>query len=371
MILETSDAITVSIIVPAYQEAENLPRLMEEIAAAMNATPWRWEVIVVDDNSRDGTPEVLKALATRYSQFRYMIRQQDKGLSSAVLAGFDRASGIVLVVMDADLSHPSSAICNMVQPLLDNSADFVVGSRYVSGGGTQDDWGVFRKLNSAVATALGRPFAGRVRDPMAGFVALRRETYLAADALNPVGYKIGLELMVKCRVQRVVETPIFFRNRLHGKSKLTLQEQLRYLEHLSRLYDYKFKNGSPGVKFLVTAVGSACVGYLIAMTTRMAGVGALDAVAVGLLAMLVVVGLIFARYLRVQRRNVVFSHPWELFLLVCVAELVGGLWLAWFLLPRWPFSLAVLASLTACVVLRGVLRKLMGQNIRGLHLARR
>lgn len=358
---------TVSIVIPAYHEAENLPRLMAEISSAMAPTGWRWEVIVVDDNSRDGTPKVLKALASQYASLRYVIRRHDKGLSSAVLAGFARASGTVLVVMDADLSHPPSAIGDMVRPLLDGSADFVIGSRYVAGGGTQDDWGLFRKLNSTVATVLGRPFAGNVRDPMAGFVALRRETFLAADALNPIGYKIGLELMVKCGVKRVLETPIFFRNRLHGKSKLTLQEQLRYLEHLSRLYDYKFKKGSPRIKFLITAVGSTSVGYLVALAMEAAGTNRLDAVAVGLLATLTMVGVFFGRYLRAQRKSVTSLHPWGTFLIICFVEFLVGIWLAWVLIPYWPFSVVVLFCLGLGILVRAMLRKMGGMDMRGLR----
>jgi len=365
--LDATDQMTVSIVVPAYKEAENLPQLMEEIASAMAPTGWTWEVIVVDDNSRDGTPTVLKTIALKYPQFQYMIRRHERGLSSAVLAGFGRACGTVLVVMDADLSHPPVAIADMVRPLLNDKADFMVGSRYVSGGGTQDDWGIFRKLNSAVATALGRPFAGKVRDPMAGFVALRRETYLAADELNPIGYKIGLELMVKCRVKRVMETPIFFRNRLHGKSKLTLQEQLRYLEHLSRLYDYKFRRGSPHVKFLIAALSSTGVGYWVAMAIRAAGAHRLDSVAVGLLAMLLVVGLFFGRYVGTQRRKIANSHPWEAFLIICGAEFLLGIWWAWFFAQRWLFSDLMLACLGICVLARYLLRKLMGQDVGGLH----
>ncbi len=365
--MNTTEQMTVSIVVPAYHEAENLPRLMEEISSAMDPTGWKWEVIVVDDNSRDGTAKVLKALASRYASLRYVIRRHDKGLSSAVLAGFDRANGTVLVVMDADLSHPPGAIGNLVRPLLDGSADFVIGSRYVAGGGTQDDWGLFRKLNSTVATMLGRPFAGKVRDPMAGFVALRRETFLAADELNPIGYKIGLELMVKCGVKRVLETPIFFRNRLHGKSKLTVQEQLRYLEHLSRLYDYKFKKGSPRVKFLITALGSAIVGYLVALAVEAAGTHRLDAVAVGIMATLAMTSLFFGRYLRTQRKNVTSLHPWSAFLVICFVEFLVGIWLAWVLVPRWPFAAVVPFCLGTGILVRGVLRVASGLDVRGLR----
>ena len=141
------------------------------------------------------------------------------------------------VVMDADLSHPPEAIPGMIARL-DDGADFVIGSRYVSGGTTDSNWGLLRWLNSKVATWLARPLT-RAKDPMAGFFALRRTTFERATALNPIGYKIGLELLVKCRCVRVDEVPIHFADRQHGESKLSFREQLRYLQHLGRLYSHR------------------------------------------------------------------------------------------------------------------------------------
>src|SRR5690349_15415001 len=107
--------------------------------------------------------------------------------------------------MDADLSHPPEALPGMLTKLREG-ADFVLGSRYVRGGTTSDDWGVLRWLNSRVATWLARPLTS-VRDPMSGFFALRRSTFEAGREFNPIGYKIGLELIVKCGCERVVEVP--------------------------------------------------------------------------------------------------------------------------------------------------------------------
>ncbi|MGC9260799.1 MAG: polyprenol monophosphomannose synthase, partial [Phycisphaerae bacterium] len=212
----------VSVVVPTFREAENLPRLVPQVAAALETAGWRWEIIVVDDNSPDNTPAVLAQLAGQWPQFRYLIRKTVRGLSSAVLVGMAEARYDYLLVMDADLSHPPESIPALLDPLLHGQADFTIGSRYVAGGRTED-WGSFRWLNSAVATMLSRPLAHGVRDPMAGFFALPRRLYLAADQLNPIGYKIALELMVKCRVSKIIEVPIVFRNRLHGESKLTLR----------------------------------------------------------------------------------------------------------------------------------------------------
>src|SRR5262249_7023890 len=164
-----------------------------------------------------------------------IVRTHDRGLSPAVLDGLRAARYDVFVVMDADLSHPPEKIPEMVRAL-QNGADFVIGSRYVAGGTTDAEWGLFRWLNSKVATLLAWPLTS-ARDPMAGFFALTRPTFERGQTvLNPIGYKIGLELLVKCHCGAVREVPIHFADRKFGSSKLSFKEQLRYIQHLRRLY---------------------------------------------------------------------------------------------------------------------------------------
>ena len=227
----------VSVIVPTYREAENLPVLVRAVANALAGLAGGYEIIVVDDDSQDGTREAC-ALLAQSQPLRLLVRTNERGLASAVVCGMREARGRWLVVMDADLSHPPEAIPSLVAPLATGKADFVIGSRYAPGGSTEEGWGVYRWLNSRVATMLAWPLA-RMRDPMAGFFALPRGLFEAAATLDPIGYKIGLELLVKCRCQHVVEVPIHFRNRLHGQSKLGLGEQINYLRHLLRLYRFR------------------------------------------------------------------------------------------------------------------------------------
>ncbi len=229
----------VSIVVPTYREAENLRELIERIAAAMRPAGRPFEVIVVDDDSPDDTARVMAQLAGEGHPARLVTRTDERGLSGAVLRGFREAEGGVLVCMDADLSHPPEALPELVRAAEEPETDFVIGSRYVRGGSTEEGWGLLRWLNSKVATLLARPFT-RARDPMAGFFALRREVFERAAPLNPIGYKVGLELLVKCGCRRVREVPIHFADRKRGQSKLSLKEQLRYLQHLKRLADFKF-----------------------------------------------------------------------------------------------------------------------------------
>lgn len=253
----------VAIIVPTYREAENLPILLERLRTAIMPTGRPYEVIVVDDASPDGTPEVCARLQAEGHPLRLLVRTNERGLSSAVLHGMYQAGDAdLLVCMDADLSHPPEsvpALCEALEARAD--VDFVIGSRYVTGGATDENWGVFRWLNSQVATLLARPFT-RVRDPMAGFFALPEHVFRRAAPLNPCGYKIGLELLVKCRCREVVEVPIRFEDRLHGESKLSLREQWNYLRHLKRLYDFKFGSLAQLGQFLMVGITGVAVDLL-------------------------------------------------------------------------------------------------------------
>ena len=243
-------SVKVSVIVPTYEEAANFPELVERIGALREQFA-SLELIIVDDNSGDGTPEAIDRLAEDW--VRLIVRTSERGLSSAVLRGLSEACGDVLIVMDADLSHPPEVIGDMVAAL-QGGADFVVGSRYVPGGSTEDGWGVLRWVNSKVATWMARPFT-TVRDPMSGFIAMHRHTWATAVDLDPVGYKIGLELVVKCRCSHVVEVPIHFSTRLRGESKLSLSVQLQYLLHIVRLMRWKFPGWSSFLPF--AAVGAS------------------------------------------------------------------------------------------------------------------
>ena len=356
----------VSVIVPTYREAENLPRLIPQAAAALSDRGWNWEIIVIDDNSPDGTRDLLAQLSLQWPRLRYRIRDTDRGLSSAVLAGLTMARYDYLLVMDADLSHPPESIPALIEPLLQGQADFTIGSRYVAGGKTED-WGRFRWINSAVATLLSRPFTRSVRDPMAGFFALPRELYLAADPLNPIGYKIGLELMVKCRVTHVLEVPIVFRNRLHGESKLTLKEQFRYLEHLSRLYDYQFPKASPRIKFLLAAVCGAAACLVLYFVISAAGEAFLPALTVGLFAMSAVTLLFFIRYVRTQKSDSAMRHPYLEFAFISTVELVAGLLCGQFALAHTSRFAAVLCALAALLITRYLMRKVLRHDLRGLR----
>jgi dolichol-phosphate mannosyltransferase len=251
-------ASTIDIVVPTFREVLNIPLLVERLARLKNSQIPQLHLTIVDDNSRDGTEEAIQQLNLPWVHL--MVRTTDRGLSSAVLEGLNRTSGDIIIVMDADLSHPPEVIPSMLDALHKGS-DFVVGSRYTEGGVTDDNWGLFRWLNSRAATLLSRPFTS-INDPMSGFFALRRATYAKADFLNPIGYKIGLELLVKCRCSAICEVPIAFTDRIHGESKLSLREQLRYIQHIRRLFLYKYATWSEVVQFIVVGASGVLVNLL-------------------------------------------------------------------------------------------------------------
>ncbi len=254
----------VSIVVPTYREAANIAPLTERIFRTLETASLSGELIVVDDHSNDGTREAVERLAANYP-IRLIERIDERGLSSAVVRGFDEARHDILVCMDADLSHPPESLPDIIGPIADGASEFCIGSRYVAGGGTEDRWGLLRRLNSRGATLLARPLTA-VADPMAGFFCLRRDTYERAKAagLRPTGYKIGLELLIKARCQDVAERPIAFADRAHGESKLTFGQQVLYLRHLARLYRFRWPIAAPlatlgliglGIVAVVLAIG--------------------------------------------------------------------------------------------------------------------
>lgn len=266
----TPVAITIDVVVPTFREALNISLLIERLAIVRGSHAPNLHLTIVDDNSRDGTEEAIQRL--NLSWVNLIVRTAKRGLSPAVLDGLNSTSGDIIVVMDADLSHPPEAIPRMLEELRKGS-EFVVGSRYAEGGVTDDNWGVVRWLNSRVATLMARPFT-RISDPMSGFFALPRAIYAKADFLNPIGYKIGLELLVKCRCSRISEVPIAFTDRIHGESKLSLREQLRYIQHIRRLFLYKYGGWSEVAQFMVVGASGALVNLVAVTALLRAGLSA-------------------------------------------------------------------------------------------------
>ena len=225
----------VTVVLPTYNEREALPPLLLSLGETLSPQPFRSEVLVVDDDSPDGTAAVARATALPVP-LTVRVRKGERGLASAILLGLREARGRVAVVMDADGSHPAVTVVPLVRAVVEGGAEMALASRYMSGGETRD-WPFFRRLISHGATFLARPLTS-AHDPMSGFFALDRGI-LARATLDPVGYKLALEILVRCRPAPIKEVPFVFTERSVGRSKMGTQEMMRYLRHLGRLYRFR------------------------------------------------------------------------------------------------------------------------------------
>lgn len=316
----TTGRVDVSVVVPAFREVENIPLLVERVFAATTAANLAAELIVVDDDSQDGTDARCAELAGRYD-VRLITRKGERGLATAVIEGFRQARGRLLLCMDADLSHPPEAIPEIVRALADG-AEFAIGSRYLDRGGVEEGWGVYRWLNSKIATLLARPLTA-VSDPLGGFFAVPREVFFRAGELSPLGYKIALEVLVRSRAEKIAEIPIFFRDRKFGQSKLSMRIQLQYLRHLRRLYLFKYPFLSQLTQFL--AVGGlgvlVDVGAYYALQLAL-GIGHVTARAISFFVAATHNWFLNRRYTFVYGRDGAAVGQWASYLLVVLVGFV-------------------------------------------------
>lgn len=230
--------VKLSVVIPTYNEAENVPVLVEQVAAVLSARGIEHELIVVDDDSPDKTWQVAESLRARFPQVRVLRRTSgEKGLAPAVVEGWRAAQGELLGVMDADLQHPPAVVAKLLEAFADPSVDLALASRYVPHGGSQG-LGLIRKWLSRGASNLAQavlPAAAHgVTDPMSGFFLLHRRVVEGVE-LRPKGYKILLEVLGRGRYQRVAEVPFEFGRRTRGASKLGASVMRDYLQQLWHL----------------------------------------------------------------------------------------------------------------------------------------
>ncbi|MGB3570801.1 MAG: glycosyltransferase [Phormidesmis sp.] len=229
--------VTFSLIIPTYKESGNVAKIVAQLTKLLDGFIFEdYELILVDDDSPDLTWKVAQDLTSVYPQLRVMRRQSERGLSSAVIRGWQAAKGKILGVIDADLQHPPEVLLKLLQATLDG-ADLAVASRHVEGGGVSD-WSIVRRLLSRGAQVLGLivcpAVVGRVSDPMSGYFMVRRSA-IAGYTLNPVGYKILLEVIGRGNIGDIAEVGYVFQERESGESKVTWKQYFEYLGHLARL----------------------------------------------------------------------------------------------------------------------------------------
>lgn len=222
----------VSIVVPTYNERERLEDLVRAALASLAGAGLRGEIVIVDDNSPDGTGQIADRLAER-DDVRAVHRAGKMGLGSAVMEGFKATRAPVLGVMDADLSHPPSLLPALLATLRSVPVDIAIASRYIPGGGCRN-WPWRRRVLSRAGCLLARPLTP-VRDVTSGFFLVRRDV-LEQTSISAPGFKICLELLARSRATSVAEVPYVFTDRAAGQSKMTFAEGLQYFVQLRDLY---------------------------------------------------------------------------------------------------------------------------------------
>lgn len=250
---------TVSVIIPTYNEAENIPILLDRLGQTLADIPH--EIIVVDDNSPDGTWQVAEKISLNRANLRVIRRLNERGLSSAVVAGMSAAKGQCLAVMDSDLQHDEAALPEMIRAIQSKEAEcqLAIGSRGVAGG-SYGDFSRTRRFMSWVAAAMARVLLPvNVKDPMSGFFVVRREIFAeCADRINPLGFKILLEFIGRNPGIKIKEIGYSFRLREHGETKLSGSVIRNYI---IALYDMRFGKYVSSTFMMYASVG--CTGVLV------------------------------------------------------------------------------------------------------------
>ena len=226
-----------SIVIPTYNEAGGIERLIVALDDVFKRNNLDGEIIIVDDNSPDGTGAIVDRLSQTYP-VRCLHRPGKMGLSSGVIDGwkFARPDSEAVGAMDGDFSHDINILPKMVEALESGGYGLAIGSRYVPGGGIEN-WPLKRKITSLVAISLAKPLTP-VKDITSGYFLVKRSAIEGVD-LDPIGFKIGLEVIAKAHYGNVIEVPFVFTDRVAGESKLDQKEIFNYLKQLGRIYSGK------------------------------------------------------------------------------------------------------------------------------------
>ncbi|HUF46902.1 MAG TPA: polyprenol monophosphomannose synthase [Vicinamibacterales bacterium] len=237
-------AAELTIVVPTYNEGDRIVELVTALFKAAEAGGLSLALVIVDDNSPDGTGQLAERLAGQH-RLTVVHRPGKLGLGSAVIDGISAASTAIVGVMDADFSHPPALVPRLYQAFVRTGADMLVASRYVPGGSTPN-WPWRRRLLSRLACLMARPLTP-IRDATSGFFLLRRSV---ADgvAIKASGFKICLELLVRAAPARLVEMPFQFEDRRAGESKMALREATGYLVQLRDLYRVRRSTPPPAAR---------------------------------------------------------------------------------------------------------------------------
>ncbi len=237
-----AEEIMVSVVVPTFNERENVAILCERVDAALEGV--EHEIIFVDDSS-DDTPKIIAQIQAENPRVRAYHRENKTGLATAVIEGFGMAQGKYIVVMDADLQHPPEILRPMYAAITAEGCDFCIPSRFIPGG-SDGGLNLYRKFVSATARYIGKAMLGSIRkvsDPTGGLFMFRRECIDGAD-LRPIGWKILIEVLAMAKYDSICEIPYTFCQREHGESKLSAKVTEEYLQQVRMLRKREVKRGN-------------------------------------------------------------------------------------------------------------------------------
>ena len=243
---KNSQAIDLTILLPTYNESSTIEKMLDAIAPAV-PPKINTEVLVIDDDSPDGTSKIVDSYIQKSKgtvSFRIYTRKGKRGLSSAVIDGIGLARGKFVLIMDSDFSHPPQMILTMYDELVNNNLDIVIGSRYVEGG-KYEGWPLTRRLISKIGNGLARLLLGlEIKDSMTGLFALKQDL-IKNLSFEAIGYKILLEILVKTNGAKVKEVPFVCVNRQEGSSKFsfsTINDYFKLVKILRKTASYNTKN---------------------------------------------------------------------------------------------------------------------------------
>ena len=226
--------------IPTLCEADNIPELLYRVRAVLDPLNIEYEILIVDDDSCDGTAEIVSTIAREDPRIRLLVRKGQRGLSGAILHGWENTDATIIGVMDADFQHPPEMLAELTRAI-SSDCDLVIGSRYTPGGGL-GKWNIIRRLLSAAAVWATWPIQRvglRAKDPMSGFFFVRRDC-LKGIEFQQSGFKLLLEILVRARLSSVREIPFAFGQRYRGSSKANMKVALEYGRLLARLYRGRF-----------------------------------------------------------------------------------------------------------------------------------
>jgi dolichol-phosphate mannosyltransferase len=346
-----------AVIVPTYREAENVAEIIRRVGAALGGIDW--ELVFVDDDSPDGTADLVRQAARRDARLRLIHRIGRRGLSSAVIEGMQASTAPYLAVIDGDLQHDETLLPRMLKAMETEQADIVVASRYVTGGG-MGDWDQTRQQMSRLAGALARRLLGvALTDPMSGFFMVRAPVFRGCvRRLAGVGYKILLDILAEAdKPLRVIELPYTFRARQAGISKLDKAVLWEYLVMLTQ----KILGPYLPVRFIAfSLIGGAGVGVhllVLGLIHRVFGLsflaGQVTATLAAMTSNFFLNNLLTYRDMRLSGRQLLWG--WLSFVLACSVGGIANVGIATYLNdPRFEIELSWVPAALAGILVGAV-----------------